>query len=227
MKIYFAASCAYEVRMLSSGGVKNVLISYWLWKNCTQRSLDSLKKMNVMVDSGAYSAYNSGTEINLNKYCNFINKIRKQLNIACYVSLDVIGDHKATSNNLKKMESTSYNPMPVFHRGSSFKILEGLVKDYEVVGIGGMVGNRNKQFWRWLNELFTRFPNHNFHGFGMTSERGLRYPWHSVDSSSWYTNYSDRKEGETNKESIKRRISKYLALEDKYRNVNQFQEVII
>jgi len=46
-------------------------------------------------------------------------------------------------------------------------------------------GNR-KLLDSWLEEIFEKYPEHKFHGFGLTSFKLLRkFRWYSVDSTTW------------------------------------------
>src|SRR3990167_8063836 len=55
-----------------------------------------LSPENAFLDSGAFTAFTQGTNINIDDYIEVI----KELNIPYYAALDVIGDYKATEKNL-------------------------------------------------------------------------------------------------------------------------------
>ena len=49
-----------------------------------------------------------------------------------------------------------------------------------------MVGKGRSVRREWLEGVFERYPNHKYHGFGMTDLTLIwEYPWYSVDSRSW------------------------------------------
>lgn len=154
-----------------------------------------LKKVNLMLDSGAFSAFTKNVEINIYDYIKFIKKNEKY--ITHYINLDVIGDPVKTYENQKIMEGERLKPIPAFH--VMFESKEWLKKyideGYDYIGLGGMAGTKftKKDFINKLNPLFEfiicdklGMPKVKIHGFGMTSlDLMLRYPWYSVDSTSW------------------------------------------
>jgi hypothetical protein len=148
--------------------------------------------MNILLDSGAFSAWSKNKKINIDEYISFI-KERSSL-IDHYVNLDVIGDPEATLSNQKYMESKGLSPIPVFHRKENFSYLQYYIDNYEYVGLGGLaVGLGNSEIQLYLDQCFDlicdtkdRLPKVKAHGFGITGTDAMfRYPWFSVDSSSW------------------------------------------
>lgn len=150
-------------------------------------------KINVFLDSGAFSAWSKNIQIDINEYIQFIKK--HQSFLSHYANLDVIGDPVATWENQKKMEEEGLSPMPCFHFGEDIKYLTKyyLTGKYKYIALGGMVGNHSGVLIEWLDNLFSNYlcdkqgsPIIKVHGFGMTSFKlMLRYPWYSVDSTSW------------------------------------------
>ena len=151
------------------------------------------KKYELFIDSGAFSAWSKGITIDINEYIKFIKKYQKYLSY--YANLDVIGNPEATWQNQKKMEVSGLTPMPCFHFGEDIKYLTKyyLTGNYEYLALGGMVGRNSKELVEWLDNLFSNYlcdkqgmPILKIHGFGMTSfNLMMRYPWFSVDSTSW------------------------------------------
>ena len=64
---------------------------------------------------------------------------------------------------------------------------------YDYIFIGGMVPETTQWLKQWLDDLFHRYLTNSdgtarikLHGFGLTDQTLMfRYPWHSVDSTSW------------------------------------------
>ena len=83
--------------------------------------------------------------------------------------------------------------MPVFHQGEQFKWLRRMVEHgCKYVGISPANDRSTKQKILWLDRVFdelcdsTGTPCVNTHSFGATStEIIFRYPWYSVDSTTW------------------------------------------
>lgn len=147
-------------------------------------------KVNLFLDSGAFSAKTQGAEIDINEYINFIKENEKYIDV--YANLDVIGNPKATWKNQRKMEKAGVNPIPVFHFGEDPELyLKPLIEKYEYIAIGGMVKSGTLSIF--LDNIFSKYicdeqgnPKCKVHGFGLTSLKlMLRYPWYSVDSTSW------------------------------------------
>ncbi len=148
----------------------------------------------LFIDSGAFSAKYQDTHIDVQNYIKFI---KEHINIiSLYANLDVIGDAEQTWENQKIMEDAGLNPIPVFHYGENFEWLEMyLKKQYDYIAIGGLVGGKTSKLMKWLDFVWNRYlcgsnglPVTKIHGFGITIPRlVIRYPWYSVDSSSWAT----------------------------------------
>jgi len=151
----------------------------------------------VFLDSGAFSAYTLGVEIKVEDYCGYIEKnnvIVDQIDGVTLASvLDGIGDPLLTYQNQKKMESFGITPLPCFHAGEDERYLEYYIDNYSYITLGGMVGSSSKALIMWLDRIWTKHltftdgtPKLKVHAFGITSlEIMKRYPWYSVDSSSW------------------------------------------
>ena len=148
------------------------------------------RKIDLFLDSGAYSAWKQNVEIDIKEYIQFVKEHEEHLEV--YANLDVIGDAEATLKNQHIMEKAGLNPLPCFHHKESIKYLKKYLSKYKYIALGGMVGIKG-DLSIWLDDLFTNYltdkkgmPIVKVHGFGLTSLRlMLRYPWYSVDSTSW------------------------------------------
>ena len=147
-------------------------------------------KIKLFLDSGAFSAKTQQVEINIQEYIAFIKKHEHLLEV--YANLDVIGSAEGTWENQKIMEAAGLNPLPVFHYGEDMKWLQRyLKKGYPYIALGGMV--KTPRLIQWLDGVWDNFltddsgmPVCKVHGFGLTSlTLMMRYPWYSVDSTSW------------------------------------------
>jgi hypothetical protein len=165
------------------------LWSYFYWKG--EKRLKMKNKVDLFLDSGAYSAWSQGIEIEIDDYISFIKEHKKHISV--YANLDVIGDPEATLNNQKIMEKAGLKPLPCFHYGEDIKYLKYYLKNYQYIAFGGMVGTHKVNLDKWLNEMFGKYicdkegyPKIKVHGFGLTSlSLTMKYPWYSVDSTSW------------------------------------------
>ncbi len=136
----------------------------------------------TMLDSGAFSAWNSGESIDIDELA--YESRRPEWTES--VSLDVIGDWRGSKANAIKMRALGSPAMPVFHVGDPWELLDFYCKHWPKVGLGGMVKQNPTGVNAWLDRVFARAWPHRFHAFGQTKRSVLfSYPFHSADSSSW------------------------------------------
>lgn len=138
-----------------------------------------------VLDSGAFSAHNSGTEIILQDYINCCKELlASDPTLTEVFALDVIGDWKTGVKNCEEMWKQGVHAIPAFHYGEPWDLLKGLAKDYPKIALGGCVGKRDKD--KFAGQCFARVWPKKIHGFGFGSEKSLMlYPWHSVDATNW------------------------------------------
>ncbi len=147
--------------------------------------------VQVFLDSGAFSAFTKGVEVDLPRYCDYIHANAGMIEVASV--LDGIGDPDETFKNQYLMEQLGTRPLPCFHYGEPMEFLEYYVENYEYITLGGMVPISTPQLKLWLDRLWEEYltddqgmPKVKVHGFGLTSLTLMMiYPWYSVDSSTW------------------------------------------
>lgn len=164
-----------------------------------QTFVDAMRRdaAKVFLDSGAFSAFTLGVELSVKDYCDYIKRnldiLRVEDGVVMASVLDGIGDPLKTYQNQLEMEHYGCRALPCFHAGEDERYLEHYVKNYEYITLGGMVGTSTKQLCIWLDRIWDRYltdgsgrPRLKVHGFGITAIPVMeRYPWFSVDSSSW------------------------------------------
>lgn len=142
-----------------------------------------------VMDSGAFSAANIGADIDLDKYISVSKKLMEEDAAdkpTEIFALDVIGDWRATMKNTEVMWKAGVEAIPTFHVGCPLETLVEMARDYPKIGVGGMIPLHPKDKIRFLDGVFAAVWPKKIHGFACTSERMiLRYPFHSVDASSW------------------------------------------
>lgn len=172
-------------------GVRWRLESYHYVKSPERVEVMRREGARVFLDSGAFSAFTLGKTIDLDAYCNYI---KANPDIVDFPSvLDGIGDPLLTYQNQWSMEQRGVKPLPCFHWGEDERYLEHYVQNYDYITLGGMVPHSTDENRSWLDHIWSRYlcdsagiPRVKVHGFGMTSVPLMtRYPWFSVDSSSW------------------------------------------
>jgi hypothetical protein len=177
--------------------IPHILESYHYVKG--QQYVDTMREQGakVFLDSGAFSAHSLGVNISIDDYCQYIIRNRDILRVdgnAVMASvLDGIGDALKTWQNQLYMESQGATPLPCFHYGEDPQYLDWYVQRYEYITIGGLVGKAQQDQEVWLDRMWNEHmidgsgrAKLKVHAFGMTAPSLMkRYPWHSVDSSSW------------------------------------------
>jgi len=162
------------------------------------------KEVTLFLDSGAHSLYmklmlqnNTFNEREYDEYFdNYIQFIKdNEQFIDTYVNLDVINDPVRSMKNYKRMIKENLNPIGVVHPGEEYKWIDQYIEmGCEYIGLGGLGQFFTKQkYYQWADEAWAKhicksdgMPKVKVHGFAMTSlDLMLRYPWFSVDSTSW------------------------------------------
>ena len=164
-----------------------------------QSFVEKMRRDNaqIFLDSGAFSAFTMGVDIDIKAYCRYIQEnidVIENIDGAIVASvLDGIGDPQKTLDNQNEMERLGVRPLPCFHYGEDEKYLDYYVANYSYITLGGMVPISTPQLYHWLDRIWERHltdgsgrPKCRVHGFGLTTMPLVeRYPWFSVDSSSW------------------------------------------
>ncbi len=164
------------------------------------------KKPFIMMDSGAFSAWNKKASIDIEEYTKFCLKYLD--NIDFVVNLDVIPaefGRKPTKeeaeisakkgwHNYQFMLSAGIPKeklLHVFHQGEDFKWLKRMLQ-IPYIGLSPANDRTTEQKITWLDSCMPYvtdakgMPLNKWHGFAVTSLRlMLRYSWYSVDSTSW------------------------------------------
>jgi hypothetical protein len=159
-----------------------------------------------MIDSGAFSAYSKGVEIDLDEYIVFCLKWQTIHPHAIFIGLDILGDSQLEADrdkrargsyeNWMRMRRAGVNALPIYHANTDTKWLYKYLKKTDHIGVSsGTFSIKRSQSKRlrawtalWRDHLTDSagMPICKVHGMGVTSWKLVaRFPWHSVDSSSW------------------------------------------
>jgi hypothetical protein len=188
-----------EVATRGDGEIVYLLTSYWYMRRVPFASVvlaaagRTGRRVDVLADSGGFSAYTVGAQIDVDAYADWLVEHREVINAAA--GLDVIGDYRATARNTDRLVERMAGRVeivPVFHVGTPWAELRRLCREHPYVGLGGAVGllRRRDAMGRWLVECHRigRDTNTRFHGFGQTRPPFPEmFPWYSIDSSYWST----------------------------------------
>jgi hypothetical protein len=155
-------------------------------------------EQNIFLDSGAYSMFTQGVKIDPRKYARFISYNLDLIHIAS--NLDAIGEgHEQESYDRQKLLESylgehKHLVKPVHHVRDQDHWLQRYLDDgYDYIFLGGMVPESTPKLTKWLDHIWHCYltnpdgsPKIKVHGFGLTTETLMfRYPWYSVDSTSW------------------------------------------
>ena len=141
-----------------------------------------------MIDSGAFSAWNSGAEITLDAY---VDACKHALELPFppdeIFALDVIGDWQAGLRNTEEMWRRGIEAIPCFHIGEPWEVLKGLARNYPKIALGGVAKSTPQTKLKFAEECFARVWPKRMHGFSYCFKSAvLGLPWDTVDSTSWF-----------------------------------------
>lgn len=155
----------------------------------------SKPKIELMTDSGAYSAWTQGKPVNLTEYTDFV--LANPETIAHVVNLDSIdptGPEVAAATgwaNLCYMKDRGVDPLPVYHARERLDWFDKMLDTCKYIGISGtslVSPTEHLAFYDLSYHYGTDsqgYPLAKYHAFGDTAPHSmLTYPWFSADSVS-------------------------------------------
>lgn len=165
----------------------------------------SEKKVKLMIDSGAFSAWRKHDPIDVKKYIAYVKKHEHLIDEV--VNLDVIpgvypkpptAEEREKSaqegwDNLMRMADAGIKAIPVYHQGERFYWLDKMFNaGYDYIGISPDNSRALSSKKEWLTSVFRDIcdsegdPVFKTHGFAVTAvELMFKFPWHSYDSMTW------------------------------------------
>lgn len=137
---------------------------------------------NLMLDSGAFSAWKSGKEIDIDAL--IVESLKPRWTAS--VGLDVIGSAEGTRKNLDYMQAQGSPAMPVFHIGDPWELLTYYCENWDRVGLSCRFGESVADSMKFYEQCFARTYPHKFHSFGWIAPKMLgEFPFYTADASSW------------------------------------------
>jgi len=145
-------------------------------------AISNKEKGSIIVDSGAFSAWNKGSVIDITSYIEYSLKAIEEGKVSNkdihIVNLDVIpGKAGETKNlqkftntankdlinkaakegftNLKKMVAANIKPIHVFHQGEEWKWLERMIQYTDYIGISPANDMPPASKKQWIHSVFT------------------------------------------------------------------------
>lgn len=208
MKVYAAlAEVKYRGPLFNRLEYPNILSSFAYKKALP---LLDYKPEEVTLDSGAFTAWSVGKQVDIEAYRDWALELSLQYpNVRC-VNLDVIPAEKGrTSTKAERIEgmkqsienadflrAAGLNVMEVFHQDESIEFLDLLLSRLPKDGVlcispRNDVSLKSKAEWQraLLKHIVDKYGIDNFprtHGLAVTSKKlCLEFPYFSVDSSSY------------------------------------------
>lgn len=180
------------------------------------------------LDSGAFSAHESGYEIDLMEYIETCKELlANDPTLTEMFSLDVIGDWKATNKNTEIMWKHGVPAIPCFHVGEPEDYLIAIARDYPKIALGGVALAKTGKKLAWAQQCFSRVWPAKIHGFGFGSQKAiLDLPWHSTDATNWeigpckfgrWNSFGGEMSVRGSKHNLRAEIEYYLDVEAKAR----------
>lgn len=193
----------------------NVLFSYENLQVRSAKDFDIYHTFGskLFIDSGAYSMWTRGVEIDVDEYINWLNERAEYLDLFGQVDAipgtkeggatqqEVREAAKKTWDNYLYMRSKLKKPeglLYTFHVGEPKEFLKQALEwtdengnHIPYIALGGMVGKTaevRKNFMTMCFDIIKKSsnPNVKVHAFGMTSKNLLtKFPVTSADSTSW------------------------------------------
>lgn len=176
----------HGVKVMDDDSLPALLVSYYYLPQFIENR-DKYHFRDWVMDSGAYSAHNSGVEIDLMEYIDCCKQLMGMDEALTEIySLDVIGDWKASLKNTEIMWKHGVPAIPCFHADEPWDVLIGLARDYPKIALGGVALAKLGKKMDWAAQCFARVWPKKIHGFAYCSEKAIMgLPFHSVDSTSW------------------------------------------
>jgi len=150
----------------------------------------------LFMDSGAFSMFTLGIDVDLDAYASYLISAQDYITVASNVDAIGAGREADSYANQKALEAMRLpvRVCPVHHaRDDDRWLVKYLDEGYDYIFLGGMVPESTPYLLDWLDHIFDRYlalpdgtARVKVHGFGLTTfELMERYPWFSVDSTSW------------------------------------------
>lgn len=199
MRIYAAGYLTFhspnneDMWITEQANPTNLLESYfYLEDNKTEYVRHNREKWHTFLDSGAFSAFSRGASID---HAAYLGYAKREADLWDHVAvLDVIGDADASWKNYLVMREEGIDGIPCFHYGEPWEFLDMMTEKAKYIAIGGVAQlGSGDALIEWLDSVWGNHlvnpdgtPKVQVHGFAVTSNTAmLRYPWESVDSTSW------------------------------------------
>jgi hypothetical protein len=185
-----------DIALTSPHDLPGLLVSFYYLEPFLKQK-DRYRYRDWVLDSGAFSAHNSGKAIDLNQYVDTcLRLLAEDPTLTEVFALDQIpkGDKledvqraaDVSIKNCEEMWRQGVPAIPCYHMGEDESHLYHMAKHYPKIALGGVALLRGDLKINWLKQCFARVWPKRIHGFGMSGEEIVySLPFHSVDATNW------------------------------------------
>ena len=165
------------------------LVSYAYLRDLEDAQIDRIvndPRREVLLDSGAFTAFNAGKAIEVGDYIDFLHKWKDKL--FGYFLLDKIQDPVATEANWQTMLAAGLSPIPIHVFGEDGAAMDRFFERSPYVGLGGFRRpSRGKAPIEYVKQKMTWAASRPVHWLGYTDEETLRAfrPFSCDSASCW------------------------------------------
>lgn len=206
MKYYLGTPFAHTFftkAMLETGGTGNVLFTYAEKRDAKEAiaCLRPYENFDIIIDSGAFSAWNSGKTIDRSELLNYYKALKLYRPDLNFINLDVIPGKRGFKPSIKEAQeaceqgwqnymwfkANGIDVLPVFHEDDPWKYLQMMKDSTDFIAISPANDSSTSRRILWLDAVYADLKaNYKTHGLAATAEPLLkRYPFFSVDSINW------------------------------------------
>lgn len=188
-------------RLLSMHGAYGKAAMRWIAKLSTSMP----RPTNVLLDSGAFTAWNQGESTNIDSvsrsYERFLNKSAGLFTDIHMINLDQIPGEPGRDPTLAEISEALINSdknytimeqrfgkriLPVFHQGEELSRLDEVKQQAEYICISPRNDVAEKSRVNWAREVHNYTKGWRTHGLATTGLPMMKtVPWFSVDSARW------------------------------------------
>ena len=195
MKLYYSGFFAQD-RYGVLDYMKNILCAFPEMKKNKLDRLPYLKaNHSIFLDSWGFSIRNNGLKLNVNDYLSFVKEYWQYFDVIANMDTSFKDE---TLKNQSLLETSWRKILPVYHwsdlKSWDKQLLEDYCKNYDYIGLWWVAGcklnKQQKEYYLWYCFSIAMKYKTKIHGFWITSIPELiRYPFYSVDSTSWLSRW--------------------------------------
>ncbi|SRR6266568_154740 len=208
MRVYLAGAFGQWNRIMAYAAVQNVLLTFAdpaQWRRALRELPKHPGRFHLMVDSGAFSIWESGQKLAFTDWLQWIptfaQQVRPHVADLALVGFDVIpkwtSTHpdlsaartaaEASYTNWRTAEDAGVRCIPTFHQYEPWDVLDRYVQGTDYVALSPRLKTTTPGALRWLREAWGHLaPTTRVHILGLASRAVLvEFPAYSVDSRGY------------------------------------------